>query len=86
MPEISRFCGIIIRMFPSDHPPPHFHAVYNAFEASISTETLQVIAGSLPPRILGLVVEWAQIHKKELQKNWNSLATENKFHKIKPLV
>lgn len=30
MPELSRFYGIIIRMFYGDHPPPHFHAVYKA--------------------------------------------------------
>ena len=28
MPELSRFYGIIIRMFYADHAPPHFHAVY----------------------------------------------------------
>ncbi|MCL0061309.1 DUF4160 domain-containing protein [Thermodesulfovibrionales bacterium] len=26
MPEISRFFGIIIRMFYDEHNPPHFHA------------------------------------------------------------
>jgi len=86
MPEISRFCGIIIRMFPNEHPPSHFHAIYNRYDASFSIETFQVIKGSLPPRILGLVVEWAQIHKKELQKNWDLLAAKKEFHEIKPLV
>jgi hypothetical protein len=28
MPEISRFLGIVIRMYYRDHPPPHFHAEY----------------------------------------------------------
>lgn len=41
MPEISRFYGIIIRMYYEDHNPPHFHAVYGDDEAwmhgSIST-------------------------------------------------
>jgi hypothetical protein len=32
MPEISRFYGIIVRMFTDDHAPPHFHAFYNEFE------------------------------------------------------
>jgi len=26
MPEISRFFGIVIKMFFDDHNPPHFHA------------------------------------------------------------
>ncbi|WP_321495197.1 DUF4160 domain-containing protein [uncultured Desulfobacter sp.] len=34
MPEITRFYGIIIKLFFGDHPPPHFHAVYGV---SIST-------------------------------------------------
>ena len=38
MPEISRFLGIVIRMFPSEHNPPHIHAVYNDFEAQFSNE------------------------------------------------
>jgi hypothetical protein len=28
MPEISRFLGIVIGMFYSEHGVPHFHAVY----------------------------------------------------------
>ena len=28
MPEISRFYGIVIKMFFDDHNPPHFHALY----------------------------------------------------------
>jgi len=28
MPTISTFFGVTIRMFFSDHPPPHFHAAY----------------------------------------------------------
>ena len=36
MPEISRFLGVSIRLFRDDHPPPHFHAVYNEFTAQIS--------------------------------------------------
>ena len=39
MPEISRFYGIIIRMYPGDHPPPHFHAVYGEHEAFVEIET-----------------------------------------------
>jgi len=28
MPEISRFFGIVIKMYWDDHKPPHFHAFY----------------------------------------------------------
>ena len=48
MPELSRFYGIVIRMFWADHPPPHFHAVFGEFEALIAIETTVIIAGALP--------------------------------------
>jgi hypothetical protein len=63
MPEISRFLGIIIRMFYNEHNPPHFHAYYNEFKAEISIETLEIIAGGLPNRVYKIVVEWALDHK-----------------------
>ena len=40
MPELSRFFGIVVRMFYSDHEPAHFHAVYGEYEALIEVETL----------------------------------------------
>lgn len=88
MPELSRFLGIVIKMFYSDHNPPHFHAVYGEFAASFSIETLEVLEGELPPRVKGLVVEWATLHQAELMVNW-SLVTQKdnqSFKRIKPLV
>ncbi len=87
MPEISRFLGVIIRMFfvGSEHNPPHFHAYYGDHSAAFAIDTLEVIKGSLPPRIKGLVVEWAEMHKQELKKNWE-LLKKDKFNKIEPLV
>ena len=61
MPEISRFYGIVIKMYFDDHDPSHFHAEYAEDEAVISIETLAVIAGRLRPRALGLVAEWGGI-------------------------
>jgi hypothetical protein len=57
MPEISRFLGIIIKMYFEDHLPPHVHVEYGEHEALIDIHTLVVIGGRLPPRVLGLVVE-----------------------------
>jgi hypothetical protein len=28
MPEVSRFYGIVVKIFYDDHNPPHFHAEY----------------------------------------------------------
>lgn len=86
MPELSRFLGIIIYMYFNEHNPPHFHAVYNENKAAISIETLGIIEGRLPSRVLSLVVEWAQDHKEELLSNWNSLKSTGNFEKIEPLV
>jgi hypothetical protein len=59
MPEISRFFGIVIKMFFDDHNPPHFHAFYGEDQGLIDIRHLAVFAGWLPPRALGLVIEWA---------------------------
>jgi len=48
MPTISTFYGILIRMFFNDHAPPHFHARYGEFEATIEISSLEIIHGSYP--------------------------------------
>lgn len=53
MPIISRFFGIIIRMFFNEHAPPHFHADYAGHRAVINIRTLEVIEGKLPRAPLG---------------------------------
>jgi hypothetical protein len=50
MPEISRFFGIVIKRFYSDHAPPHFHAEDAEHEALVTIETLEVLRGELPRR------------------------------------
>lgn len=85
MPEVSRFYGIIISMFYADHNPPHFHANYGESRATIKIDDLGIYEGYLPPKALGLVVEWANIHKKELQDNWNRARDNKKIQKIDPL-
>ena len=86
MPEISRFLGIVIAMYFKDHNPPHFHVLYNEYDAEIEIKTLAILDGELPPRVFGLALEWAGLHKEELLDVWNSIQTTGKFNKIKPLV
>jgi len=86
MPELCRFLGISILMYFDDHNPPHFHAKYNDDRALISISELKVLDGHLPARILGLVIEWAELHKKELLQNWEMVKNTGKFFKIDPLV
>lgn len=86
MPEISRFMGISIAMYFKDHNPPHFHAIYNEYDIEIEIKNLTILDGKLPARILGLVMEWAELHKEELMSDWNLLQETGKFNKIQPLV
>ena len=85
MPELSRFYGIVIKMYFDDHPPPHFPAEYGEYEAVLSIETLAIIAGSLPPRATGMVAEWASLHQRELMTAWRSATHHEPVTKIDPL-
>lgn len=85
MPEISRFFGIIIAMFYNDHPPPHFHVRYGGQRAVIGIEDLALLHGSLSPRVLGLVVEWAALHRRELLDNWNRARMQSPLNRVDPL-
>jgi hypothetical protein len=85
MPEISRFYGIVIKMFFDDHNPPHFHALYGEYEVLININSFAVFAGNLPPRALGLVIEWATQHQDELLINWERAQGQESLSKIEPL-
>ncbi|MBA3016745.1 MAG: DUF4160 domain-containing protein [Proteobacteria bacterium] len=85
MPEISRFYGIIVKMFFDDHNPPHFHAIYGEHEVLIDINTFAVFAGHIPPRALGLVIEWATLHQDELLNDWERAQSQEPLSKIEPL-
>jgi hypothetical protein len=85
VPEVSRFFGIIIAMFYEDHDPPHFHVRYAEYRAKMGFAPLQLLDGSLPPRALGLVVEWALLHKSELGENWQRARSRMPLVPIAPL-
>ena len=85
MPEISRFFGIVIRMYFSDHEPPHFHAIYGELEALIAVGTLEVLRGELPRRALSLVLEWAALHRNALRDDWQLARSGASLRPIEPL-
>jgi hypothetical protein len=86
MPEICRFLGISIIMYFNDHNPPHYHVKYNEFRAILEIGTSRVMEGELPPRVLGLVVEWAGLHSAELLEDWELIRTAGTYKQIAPLV
>ena len=85
MPEISCFFGISVKMFFGDHLPPHFHAEYGDYKAQVNIRSYNVIAGDLPPRVLGMVVEWASLHQGELIELWELASKNQPLHRIEPL-
>ena len=85
MPEISRFFGIIIRMYFDDHEPPHFHAVYSGMEAEVGIDPIEIREGDMPHRAVSMVLEWAALHQRELMDNWRRLRTSQSAQRVAPL-
>jgi hypothetical protein len=85
MPEISRFYGIVVKMYYNDHAPPHFHAEYGGDEAVVAIDPLGVMVGGLPPRATGLVLEWAAQHQADLQRAWAQARNTQPLDRIDPL-
>lgn len=85
MPIISRFYGIVIRMYfqQAEHNPPHIHAIYGDDVAEIDIRTGDIIEGELPPRALSLIREWlaASNTRQALLDMWNT----QQFRKLPPL-
>ncbi len=88
MPEISRFFGIIIRMYTepaTPHHRPHFHVYYQEKAAIYSIDPIELMAGSLPRRQKRLVEAWTELHQDELLENWRRLQAGFPPVKIRPL-
>ena len=89
MPELSRFFGIIIRMYMevgAPHHRPHFHAYYQEDAAVFSLDPVELIAGGLPRKQRRLVEAWAELHHDELLADWQRLQTGQLPLPIDPLV
>lgn len=85
MPEISRFFGIIIRMFFDDHEPPHLHVEYSGMKAIFDFRG-NIVKGDLGSRTATkLVREWVDLHVTELEQNWQLARNSQKIKKIEPL-
>lgn len=84
MPEISRFFGIVIRMLPSEHAPPHFHAQYGGDEIAVNIRD-GFVTGRFPKRALRLVLEWHESHQDALLANWDLMRAGQEPRAIEPL-
>ena len=83
MPEISRFYGIVIKMFfkPKEHEPSHIHALQNEYMGVFNIQTIEMTEGDLPKKAQELVTEWLMLHQQDLIKMWES----QKIYKLPPL-
>lgn len=83
MPVLSRFYGIIIRMYflQKEHNPPHIHAIYGDDVAAITIHDGKVIEGALPNKALEMVKEWVSLNKDELLTMWET----QEFKQLSPL-
>ena len=85
MPEVSRFYGISIYLYPREHPPAHFHAFYGDDEAVVDIASARILEGTLPNRAGRLVLDWAELHRGELFAAWERLRAGQPPGKIAPL-
>ncbi|MDP6491338.1 MAG: DUF4160 domain-containing protein [Kiritimatiellia bacterium] len=85
MPEICRFLGIVIAIYWKEHGVPHFHAKYQGCRASFAIEDFRLLEGKLPPRVTGLVLEWAASHRDELLGDWELAMQKKPLKRIAPL-
>jgi hypothetical protein len=85
MPTISIFYGILIQMFWDEHAPPHFHATYGEFKASVDIRRLRICDGALPRRAAQLVLDWAELHQAELLEDWDLCQAKQQPKPIDPL-
>lgn len=83
MPVLSRFYGIIIRMYflQNEHNPPHIHAIYNDDVAAIDFMTGKVLEGNLPNKAMSMVQEWIGLNRDALKAIWET----QEFQKLPPL-
>lgn len=85
MPTISIFYGILIQMYWDEHAPPHFHAIYGEFKATVDIRYLTISEGSLPRRATQLVLDWAELHQQELIEDWDLCQSKQQPKPIEPL-
>jgi hypothetical protein len=88
MPEISRFFGIIIRMFTETgerHHAPHLHAYYQEHKAVYTISPVELVTGALPRRQGRLVEAWMELYQEELMENWNLANAGKPVNKLPPL-
>ena len=83
MPEISRFYGIVVKIYliGKEHNPPHVHFIYGDRMASYDLRDMSLLEGDLPAKASAMCREWLAIYQKDLLEMWDTQV----FRKLPPL-
>lgn len=84
MPRISQFHGVSIYLYFLDHNPPHFHAIYGDDEALITIDPPAVLRGTLPSKVLRVVLDWASANLVALKDNWQRAKAGQPLDQVPP--
>ena len=86
MPTLSMFYGIIVRMNSegSRHHTPHCHVKYQSYEASFDFDG-NIISGDFPIKKRKMIEVWIDLHREELEANWELISAGDDYFKIAPL-
>mgnify|MGYP004467188933 FL=1 len=74
MPVISRFYGMVIKMYfiASEHNPPHIHVIYGEYIGILDIRNSEMITGDLPAKALAIAKEWTSRNKDALLQMWQT--------------
>lgn len=88
MHVITTFHGILIRMYFFDtdrHQLPQFHADDQGEQAVFAIDSGDRFADELPRGKERLVLAWIELHREELQADWQLAAEGETPFRIEPL-
>ena len=86
MPVLSLFYGIIVRMYrevDGPHHKPHIHVEYSGDKTVIALDG-EILEGKIPRNKMQLLNAWMEIHRDDLNANWE-LLKEGDYFRIDPL-
>ena len=63
---------------------PHIHAEYSGEEVVVALDGT-VLEGALPKAKMKLLDAWMEIHRDDVEANWNLLSKGEQFFRIDPL-
>lgn len=85
MPIISAFFGIVIRMFYKEHDPAHFHAEHQGQQGKFSFDGAMIVGNIHSRTARRLIREWARLHHRELEANWQNMKDGRPLERIEPI-